>query len=116
MITPVECWVTLPAIWSEEAKNATLQAAISAGFARRPGDKIFTIAEPEAAAIATLRKYGSKDGYNRVKVCYSMLSVQTLLSWTLITIYRPTSLSWFATVVAGQLTLPHIKSHRFILT
>lgn len=43
--TPMECWVTLPAVWSEEAKDATLKAAKNAGFGKRPGDEIYTIAE-----------------------------------------------------------------------
>lgn len=68
-MTPMECWVTLPAIWSEEAKDATLKAAKSAGFGSRPGDTIFTIAEPEAAAIATLRKYSRPNALNPIKVC-----------------------------------------------
>jgi len=67
--TPMECWVTLPAIWSEEAKDATLKAARSAGFGSRPGDDIFTIAEPEAAAIATLKKYSRPNALNAIKAC-----------------------------------------------
>jgi molecular chaperone DnaK (HSP70) len=58
-ITPLEFWFTVPAIWSDEAKHATLQAAHIAGFGTRPGnveDKINLITEPEAAAIAALRK------------------------------------------------------------
>ncbi|KAH9223806.1 Hsp70 family protein-like protein [Leptodontidium sp. 2 PMI_412] len=65
--TPMECWVTLPAIWSEEAKVATLEAAKKAGFSNRPGDEIFTIAEPEAAAIATLKMYSHTDSFNKIK-------------------------------------------------
>lgn len=68
--TPMECWITLPAIWSEEAKDATLQAARRAGFGSRPGDDIFTIAEPEAAAIATLKKYSAPDALNPIKVSH----------------------------------------------
>ena len=67
--TPMECWITLPAIWSDEAKDATLQAAKKAGFGARPGDEVFTIAEPEAAAIAALKKYAAADSLNPVKVC-----------------------------------------------
>jgi len=67
--TPMECWITLPAIWSEEAKDATLNAARRAGFGSRPEDDIFTIAEPEAAAIATLKKYSGPDALNPIKVC-----------------------------------------------
>ncbi|KAF1983181.1 actin-like ATPase domain-containing protein [Aulographum hederae CBS 113979] len=54
-ITPFEFWFTVPAIWSDKAKNATKQAATLAGFASRPGDTIFLIPEPEAAAIASLK-------------------------------------------------------------
>jgi molecular chaperone DnaK (HSP70) len=71
--TPMECWITLPAIWSEEAKDATLNAARNAGFGSRPGDEIFTIAEPEAAAIATLRTYSGQDAFNPIKVCIYIL-------------------------------------------
>jgi hypothetical protein len=66
--TPMECWITLPAIWSDEAKDATLEAAKKAGFGNRPGDEVFTIAEPEAAAIATLKKYAAPDALNQIKV------------------------------------------------
>lgn len=66
--TPMECWITLPAIWSEEAKSATLEAAKRAGFGNRLHDEIFTIAEPEAAAIATLKSYCRADSLNRIKV------------------------------------------------
>lgn len=68
--TPMECWITLPAIWSDEAKDATLKAAKRAGFGNRPQDEVFTIAEPEAAAIATLKKFtgSGTDVLNPVKV------------------------------------------------
>lgn len=67
--TPMECWITLPAIWSDEAKDATLNAARKAGFGSRPDDAIFTIAEPEAAAIATLKRYSGFNALNQIKVC-----------------------------------------------
>lgn len=67
--TPMECWITLPAIWSDEAKDATLNAAWKAGFGSRPDDAIFTIAEPEAAAIATLKRYSGFNALNQIKVC-----------------------------------------------
>ncbi|OBT82580.1 hypothetical protein VE02_08680 [Pseudogymnoascus sp. 03VT05] len=65
--TPMECWITLPAIWSDEAKAATLTAARNAGFGHKPQDEIFTIAEPEAAAIATLKKYAEPGAFNSIK-------------------------------------------------
>ena len=66
--TPMECWITLPAIWSDEAKDATLNAARNAGFGNRPGDEVFTISEPEAAAIATLRGYSNPENTNPIRV------------------------------------------------
>jgi hypothetical protein len=50
----MECWITLPAIWSDEAKDATLAAAKKAGFGNRVGDEVFTIAEPEATQLVML--------------------------------------------------------------
>lgn len=45
----------MSAIWSDAAKAATRSAAHEAGFGSRPGDEIFMVPEPEAAAIATLK-------------------------------------------------------------
>jgi hypothetical protein len=67
-LTPMECWITLPAIWSDAAKDATLKAARKAGFGSRPGDEVFTIAEPEAAAILVLKKFSGSNKLNAVKV------------------------------------------------
>jgi hypothetical protein len=65
---PMECWITLPAIWSDEAKDATLAAAKKAGFGNRVGDEVFTIAEPEAAALTTLKGYAGPNSPNPVRV------------------------------------------------
>jgi hypothetical protein len=65
--TPMECWITLPAIWSDEAKDATLAAAKKAGFGNRASDEVFTITEPEAAAIATLMSFAAPGALNPVK-------------------------------------------------
>ncbi|KAK7535588.1 hypothetical protein IWX49DRAFT_602368 [Phyllosticta citricarpa] len=54
-ITPVECWITVPAIWSDAAKDATRAAAVTAGFGSRPSDSVNIITEPEAAALAALK-------------------------------------------------------------
>lgn len=53
--TPMEFWFTVPAIWSDHAKDATRKAALSAGFGSHGEDSIFLIPEPEAAGIATLK-------------------------------------------------------------
>jgi len=51
--TKVEFILTVPAVWSDSAKNATLQAAERAGMGNRHDLKL--ISEPEAAAIYTLK-------------------------------------------------------------
>ncbi|KAK8190110.1 hsp70-like protein [Phyllosticta capitalensis] len=56
-ITPVELWLTVPAIWSDAAKDATRNAAVAAGFASRSFDRIHVIPEPEAAALAALKPH-----------------------------------------------------------
>ncbi|KAK5076168.1 hypothetical protein LTS08_002678 [Lithohypha guttulata] len=54
---PIEVWVTMPAIWSDAAQNATREAALRAGFGSRPGDSVKMITEPEAAALWALKPY-----------------------------------------------------------
>lgn len=51
--TPIEFILTVPAVWSDAAKNATLQAAERAGMGERA--KLQLISEPEAAAVHTLK-------------------------------------------------------------
>ncbi|KUJ06536.1 actin-like ATPase domain-containing protein [Mollisia scopiformis] len=55
-LTPMECWITVPATWLDEAQDATREAAKGAGFASRSMDSINVIPEPEAAAICALKK------------------------------------------------------------
>ena len=55
--------LTVPAIWSDAAKDKTLQAARLAGL---PSD-IILVTEPEAAALATLRE---KEDNNNLKVSH----------------------------------------------
>lgn len=67
--TRVEFVLTVPAVWSDAAKNATLQAAERAGMGSRHELKL--ISEPEAAAVYTLKTIqpsGLKVGDNYV-VC-----------------------------------------------
>lgn len=54
-VTPIEYWLTVPAIWSDEAKAATRRAALSAGFGSRSIDEINLVPEPEAAAMLALK-------------------------------------------------------------
>ncbi|EMC96848.1 hypothetical protein BAUCODRAFT_70194 [Baudoinia panamericana UAMH 10762] len=67
--TKIEFVLTVPAVWSDAAKNATLQAAERAGMGSRHELKL--ISEPEAAAVYTLKNIqpsGLKIGDNFV-VC-----------------------------------------------
>ncbi|KAL7790952.1 actin-like ATPase domain-containing protein [Trichoderma ceciliae] len=52
---PIDIWLTVPASWSEKAKLLTKSAAVDAGFATRPMDRIMLISEPEAAAQLALK-------------------------------------------------------------
>ena len=52
-VTRVEFVLTVPAVWSDSAKDATLKAAEQAGLGNRHELKL--ISEPEAAAVYTLK-------------------------------------------------------------
>lgn len=52
-ITKVQFVLTVPAVWSDSAKDATLKAAEKAGMGNRHELKL--ISEPEAAAVYTLK-------------------------------------------------------------
>ncbi|RPA90385.1 hypothetical protein L873DRAFT_1718078, partial [Choiromyces venosus 120613-1] len=52
-VSPLDFILTVPAVWSDAAKNLTLQAAELAGFGE--GSSLRLISEPEAAAVSCLR-------------------------------------------------------------
>ena len=52
-MTKVDFVLTVPAVWSDSAKDATLKAAEKAGMGNRHEVKL--ISEPEAAAVYTLK-------------------------------------------------------------
>lgn len=52
-ITKIDFVLTVPAVWSDAAKNATLQAAERAGMGNQ--HEVRLISEPEAAAVYTLK-------------------------------------------------------------
>ena len=58
-MTKVQFVLTVPAVWSDSAKNATLQAAEKAGMGKVGDLKI--ISEPEAAAVYTLKTVQSSN-------------------------------------------------------
>jgi hypothetical protein len=57
-VCPLEFWFTVPAVWSDRAKTDTLRAAekaaMNADVFRDAMVSTFLIAEPEAAAVATV--------------------------------------------------------------
>ncbi|CAD0083318.1 unnamed protein product [Aureobasidium vineae] len=54
--TTIEVVLTVPAVWTDAAKDATLKAAEKAGM----GPELYMISEPEAAAIYALKSMGNK--------------------------------------------------------
>ena len=67
--TPMDCWLTVPAVWSDQAQNATKEAAKEAGFGSRPGDTISIIPEPEAAAVTVLKNIVRPNSMSKPEVC-----------------------------------------------
>ncbi|KAF4626120.1 hypothetical protein G7Y89_g12042 [Cudoniella acicularis] len=55
-MTAIKFWFTMPAVWSDEAQHKTLEAATKAKIGTRGKDEICMIREPEAAALATLKR------------------------------------------------------------
>jgi hypothetical protein len=74
--TPMDCWLTVPAVWSDHAKNATRDAAAQAGFGARPGDTMAVIAEPEAAAVSVLNDISRPQALNKPQVSLYRLSIR----------------------------------------
>ncbi|KAI5807830.1 hypothetical protein DFH27DRAFT_284629 [Peziza echinospora] len=62
---PIKYCLTVPAVWSDRAKNLTVQAARAAGMNEKNSD-IRVISEPEAAAVHCLKNY--QDTENCLKV------------------------------------------------
>jgi hypothetical protein len=71
-VSPLEFWFTVPAVWSDRAKSATLRAAEKAAknaqVLRSASVSSFLIAEPEAAAVATLATITQGGSTLQVKV------------------------------------------------
>lgn len=65
---PMECWITVPAIWSDGAQYATYQAALGAGFGSRASDSVKIIPEPEAAALWALREHLGLSALDPIRV------------------------------------------------
>lgn len=67
MPTPITHCFTVPASWSNKAKNETRVSAYQAGFANHPGDILRLITEPEAAIIATINSLIEIKGRNPIE-------------------------------------------------
>jgi molecular chaperone DnaK (HSP70) len=67
-VTPLEFWFTVPAMWDDKAKKTTYDAAKQAGFALRPGDSMFLLPEPQAAAVAVLKTLTTDEISNQIGV------------------------------------------------
>lgn len=65
-----ELVVTVPAVWSEKAKDLTLKAVTKAKF---NVNKISLVTEPEAAAIYTLKDMKEGPGQDQIQVCRDRL-------------------------------------------
>jgi hypothetical protein len=66
--TPMEVWLTMPAIWTDEAKVATRDAAMAAGFGSRTHDTLSLIPEPEAAALAAMKPHLGQTALDPIQV------------------------------------------------
>jgi hypothetical protein len=82
--TKVQFVLTVPAVWSDSAKDATLKAAEKAGLGSR--HELQLISEPEAAAVYTLKAIQANHmqvGDNFVVCDAGMLNFETLLLFLL---------------------------------
>ncbi|KIX03793.1 uncharacterized protein Z518_07346 [Rhinocladiella mackenziei CBS 650.93] len=78
-----QCVLTVPALWSDKAKNMTLQAAQTAGIA-----PVEMITEPEAAALFTLHSMRSKGlkAKDAIVVCDAGGGTADLISYEIVSL------------------------------
>ncbi len=80
---PVDLVITVPAVWSDKAKDATFKAVAKAGFDETnfPGGlKTTMVAEPEAAAIYALKTLRQGAVGEDIVVCrLSPMSTYTIM-------------------------------------
>ncbi len=72
-VTPIECWITVPATWSDKGTALMKRAAVNAGFASRDFDSVNVITEPEAAALTALKPLLDASYANQLRVSSSWL-------------------------------------------
>lgn len=93
---PMEFWLTVPATWTEQAKQETRQAALDAGFVPKPSGPIHVIPEPEAAAHLALKETVGRVE-DLIQVRRGILSPCTVAAGLMSC--RLGQGSWYATVV-----------------
>jgi molecular chaperone DnaK (HSP70) len=91
-----ELVVTVPAVWSERAKDLTLKAVQQANFMT---DEVMLVTEPEAAAVYTLKTMLEGANRNALEVCdaFNTISRYTLTDYSI----RSATISSSVTVVEG---------------
>ncbi|EME80247.1 uncharacterized protein MYCFIDRAFT_189860 [Pseudocercospora fijiensis CIRAD86] len=69
--TPMDFWITVPAVWSDKAKSDTLRAVRKAAQQAKVqlhyDSQCFLICEPEAAAVAAISSLAQGDSQTQVK-------------------------------------------------
>lgn len=58
--TPVDLWFTIPASWSRETRDLMHEAIKRAGLTSSPFVRIYTMPEPEAAALSVMQTLAEK--------------------------------------------------------
>ncbi|KAK0654927.1 hypothetical protein B0T16DRAFT_432585 [Cercophora newfieldiana] len=114
-ITPMECYLTVPAIWTDKAQSATRRAAINASFASRHLDTLRMITEPEAAAIAALKHDLKPGSVNEVVVGDNILVLDCgggTVDITTYTIQKTEPIIEFEEICVGA----GANFHKFMLT
>lgn len=92
-VTGLDFYFTVPAIWSDAARAATLEAAREAGFASRSNDSISLVPEPEAAGVATLKHLTHKGSEMQIRPGDSVIICDCGGGTVDITTYEITSIS-----------------------
>ncbi|RPB01606.1 actin-like ATPase domain-containing protein [Choiromyces venosus 120613-1] len=85
-MTRVDFVLTVPAVWSDTAKQRTREAAISAGMSNE--HDLSLLSEPEAAAIYTIKNQDTHaiNVHDRIVVCDAGGGTVDLISYTVLSI------------------------------
>ncbi|KAG0641158.1 hypothetical protein HOY80DRAFT_1114338, partial [Tuber brumale] len=86
-MTRVDFVLTVPAVWSDTAKQRTREAAVAAGMSNE--HNLSLLSEPEAAAIYTIKNQDTNaiNVHDRIVVCDAGGGTVDLISYTVLSIY-----------------------------